>query len=80
MFTRIFSLIADKMEDGPLDYLEEDLDLMIDEELEIERELELERSKENRGPSPPVLLRASPRALRPTDTNVGLGDGGGRGS
>lgn len=79
MFTRIFSLIADKMEDGPLDYLEEDLDLMIDEELEIERELELERSKENRGPSPPVLPRASPRALRPTDTNVGLGDGGGPG-
>ena len=62
-----------------MDYMEEDLDLMIDEELEIERELELERGKENRGPSPPVLQRPSPRGLRPTDTNVGLADGGGLG-
>ena len=64
-----------------MEYPDEDLDLMIDEELEIERELELERQileqreKENRGPSPPALLakaNASPRALKATDCNVGL--------
>ena len=68
------------MDDDGLEYPDEDLDLMIDEELEIERELELERQlleqreKENRGPSPPVLAKAtvSPRALRATDCNVGL--------
>ena len=68
------------MDDDGLEYPDEDLDLMIDEELEIERELELERQlleqreKENRGPSPPALAKAtvSPRALRATDCNVGL--------
>ena len=59
-----------------MDYPDDDLDLMIDEELELERELDLERGKENRGPSPPALHKAgsSPRGgLRPTDTNVGIG-------
>ena len=69
------------MDDEGMEYPDEDLDLMIDEELEIERELELERrlveqrEKENRGPSPPALLakaNASPRALKATDCNVGL--------
>ena len=68
------------MDDDGMEYPDEDLDLMIDEELEIERELEMERrmeeqlEKENRGPSPPHLAKAnvSPRALRATDCNVGL--------
>ena len=69
------------MDDEGMEYPDDDLDLMIDEELEIERELELERrlveqrEKENRGPSPPALLakaNASPRALKATDSNVGL--------
>ena len=69
------------MDDEGMEYPDDDLDLMIDEELEIERELELERrlveqrEKENRGPSPPALLakaNASPRALKATDCNVGL--------
>ena len=73
----------------PMEYPDEDLDLMIDEELEIERELEMERKmeldqgKENRGPSPPANYKAvsttttSPRGLRATDTNVGIGGGDG---
>ena len=73
-------IIAEKMDDDGMDYPDEDLDLMIDEELEIERELEMERrmveqqEKENRGPSPPAISKASasPRALRATDCNVGL--------
>jgi hypothetical protein len=63
--------------DGPMEYPDDDLDLMIDEELEIERELE--REKENRGPSPPAQGKAaSPRGLRPVDTNVGIGGPGKR--
>ena len=73
-------IIAEKMDDDGMDYPDKDLDIMIDEELEIERELELERrmveqqEKENRGPSPPAISKASasPRALRATDCNVGL--------
>ena len=60
----------------PMDYPDDDFDLMIDEEMDLQRELELERGKENRGPSPPALHKAgtSPRGgLRPTDTNVGIG-------
>ena len=75
-----YVIIAEEMDDDGMEYPDEDLDLMIDEELEIERELELERrmveqrEKENRGPSPPALSKASasPRALRVTDSNVGL--------
>ena len=83
-------IIAEKMDDDGMEYPDEDLDLMIDEELEIERELELERrmveqrEKENRGPSPPALLSkaaaASPRALRATDCNVGLSNNGDQGA